>query len=75
MKNLIIFLSLLSVLVVLPLTASCADAPAAATPQLKAPNVEERLADLEAYMSNGARGNAANTNLWTKIAGPGPGHN
>jgi Amt family ammonium transporter len=75
MKNLIIFLSLLSVLVVLPLTASCADAPAAATPQLKAPNVEERLADLEAYMSNGARGNAANTNLGTKIAGPGPGHN
>ena len=47
----------------------------AAAPKLKAPSVEERLADLEAYVNNGARGNAANTNLDTKIAGPGPGHN
>src|ERR1035437_9217587 len=50
-------------------------APAAAAPKLKAPGVEERLADLEAYVNNGARGNAANTNLDTKVAGPGPGHN
>ena len=46
-----------------------------AAPKLKAPSVEERLADLEAYVNNGARGNAANTNLDTKVGGPGPGHN
>ena len=53
----------------------CARASGPAAPKLKAPSVEERLADLEAYVNNGARGNAANTNLDTKIGGPGPGHN
>ena len=53
--------------------ARAADAPAA--PKLKDPSIEERLADLEAYMGNGARANVANTNITTKIAGPGPGHN
>ena len=60
--------------------AHAADAPAAAAPAtpapaLKAPSIEERLADLEAYVNNAARGNVANTNLDTKIGGPGPGHN
>lgn len=42
------------------------------------PTIEEinlRLADLEAYMGNGARATAGNTNFTTKVAGPGPGHN
>ena len=39
------------------------------------PSVEERLADLEAYVNNSARATAANTNVTSKIAGPGPGHN
>jgi Amt family ammonium transporter len=39
------------------------------------PSVEERLADIEAYINNGARATAGNTNVTTKIAGPGPGHN
>jgi Amt family ammonium transporter len=39
------------------------------------PSVEERLADLEAYVNNGARATAGNTNYSSKIAGPGPGHN
>ena len=51
-----------------------ADAPAAA-PHLTAPSVEQRLADLEAYVNNGARGNVANANLDTKVGGSGPGHN
>ena len=51
-----------------------ADAPAA-TPNLRAPSVEERLADLEAYVNNGARGNVASAGLDTKVGGPGPGHN
>ena len=35
------------------------------------PNVEQRLADLEAYVNNGAR----TPDVASKIAGPGPGHN
>ena len=35
------------------------------------PSVEDRLADLEAYVNNGAR----QTNATSNIAGPGPGHN
>ena len=44
-----------------------ADAPVEA----KAPSVEDRLADLEAYMNNVAR----QTNAASTIGGPGPGHN
>ena len=39
------------------------------------PSVEERLADLEAYVNNSVRATASNTNVMSKIAGPGPGHN
>ena len=39
------------------------------------PSVEERLADLEAYVNNSVRATASNTNVTSKIAGPGPGHN
>jgi len=68
MKAILIFCSLLFALTLRPQAALAADAPALAAPaapRLKAPGVEERLADLEAYMNNGARGNAANTNLDT----------
>jgi Amt family ammonium transporter len=43
-------------------------APAAAAAE---PTVEQRLADLEAYVNNGAR----TPDVASKIAGPGPGHN
>jgi len=61
-------------------TEAAASAPtnavaAAAVPTLKDPNVEQRLADLEAYVGNGARSSVANTNISSKIPGPGPGHN
>ena len=84
MKTILICCSLLLALTLRPLAAMTADeaaptspaAPAApAAPKLKAPSVEERLADLEAYVNNGARGNASNTNLDTKVGGSGPGHN
>lgn len=69
-------LTLMLMLAVRPLAAADAVAPGApAAPQLKAPSVEERLADLEAYVNNGARGSAANASLDTKVGGPGPGHN
>ncbi|GDY21433.1 ammonium transporter [Verrucomicrobiota bacterium] len=59
-----------------PAAAPAAPAAAApAAPKLKDPSLEERIADLEAYVGNGARGNVANTNLATKIGGAGPGHN
>jgi len=50
--------------VVVETTASPAGAPAE-------PSVEQRLADLEAYVNNGAR----TPDVVSKIAGPGPGHN
>jgi len=56
-------------------TTNAVAAAAAAAPALKDPNVEQRLADLEAYVNNGARSSVANTNISSKIPGPGPGHN
>ncbi len=47
----------------------------ASIPKLKPPSIEDRLADVEAYLNNSARVNAANTNVDTKVGGPGPGHN
>jgi Amt family ammonium transporter len=49
--------------------AAAAVAEAAAAP--KDPTLEERVADIEAYMNNGAR----TPNVNSKVAGPGPGHN
>lgn len=62
-KTILLWLSLL--LVALTGLVKAADAGPAA------PSVEDRLADLEAYMNNVAR----QTNAPTKISGPGPGHN
>ncbi|MFZ9745200.1 MAG: ammonium transporter [Opitutaceae bacterium] len=43
----------------------------AAPPAPKEPTMEQRIADLEAYVNNGAR----TPDVATKIPGPGPGHN
>ncbi|HEY0455540.1 MAG TPA: ammonium transporter [Verrucomicrobiae bacterium] len=89
MKKLFLAIAFLTILSAATLTSRAADtatasgaapatptpAPPAAAPKLKDPSVEDRLADLEAYLNNGARANVANTNITTKIAGPGPGHN
>src|SRR5215831_17470048 len=66
MKRLLFTLGL-SVLV----SASAFRTLAADAPPPK-PSVEDRLADLEAYVSNGARQTNAAT---SKVGGPGPGHN
>ncbi len=56
--------------------AAPAAAAAAAPAASKDPSLEERVADIEAYMNNGARATAGNTNgIVSKVAGPGPGHN
>jgi Amt family ammonium transporter len=81
MKTYLITLSIAAAFATLALSGMAADAPAAnatATPpasKLKAPGSEERIADLEAYLNNSPRGSYANTNLDSKIPGPGPGHN
>ena len=60
-----------------PATPAAPAAAAAAAPAAKAdPNVEQRLADLEAYVNNAARGaDAADAKITSKISGAGPGHN
>ena len=50
-------------------------APAAVVSTNTEPTLEERLADLEAYVNNGNRATAAFTNKVSKVSGPGPGHN
>jgi Amt family ammonium transporter len=87
MKNLLSILTLSATLLVYgnlahaedaaPAAAPAATAPvaAAAASAVKDPTVEQRLADLEAYVNNSARVNAADAKVGTKVGGPGPGHN
>src|SRR6266403_1469567 len=74
MKRIIQALGLVTVLVSITLNTIAADAPAAATPAVAPPkpSVEDRLTDLEAYVTNGSRQTNAPTALATS---PGPGHN
>lgn len=68
MKKLLLSLTVFAVL----LAAFFSNSLCAADAPVKEPTVEERLADLEAYLNNSAR---ATTNNNSKVAGPGPGHN
>src|SRR6266581_1814076 len=78
MTRTILYMSLSLALNFSPL-AVFAQAPStnapAADQKPKGPSYEERLADIEAYISNSARPSAANTNITSNIPGPGPGHN
>jgi Amt family ammonium transporter len=71
MKRLMFSLGLIAILGSSTLTLHAADAAPAAPPPPK-PTVEDRLADLEAYVTNGSRQTNAATALATS---PGPGHN
>jgi len=80
MKKLILSLTLFSLLAATaqPLLAQAPPtaAPAAEAPKPKDPSLDERVADIEAYMNNVARPTTGNTNgIVSKVAGPGPGHN
>ncbi len=56
--------------------APAASSPAPAAGKKAEPNMEQRVADLEAYINNSARGaDAADAKITSKISGPGPGHN
>lgn len=67
MKRLLLSLSLFAAVAVSGITARAAEAEPA-----KKPSVEDRLADLEAYVTNGSRQTNAPTALEKS---PGPGHN
>ena len=54
-----------------PTVVEAVAAPVAAAPAVDTAALEKRVADLEAYVNNGAPGDAATT----KIPGPGPAHN
>src|SRR2546427_11811066 len=63
-----------------PATPAASPSEQAATPEppKKAdPDINQRMADVEAYISNGARGSdAADAKVTSKLDGvPGPGHN
>src|ERR1700704_6394954 len=69
-----------------PPAAAAAPAAASAIPKRADPNVEQRLADLEAYVNNGARVADGTNNVSSKLGtydektgayspNPGPGHN
>ena len=72
MKKFILFLGITGLLAVSSLNAQTPTAPATAVPAAKTPTTEDRLADLEAYVNNGARQTNAPTALATSA---GPGHN
>jgi Amt family ammonium transporter len=56
--------------------AGDASPSAAAIPARAEPTLDQRVADLEAYVNNAARGaDAAQARIVSKISGPGPGHN
>src|SRR5229473_3587606 len=75
MKKALLSLCLLLFSGALNFSARAADAPAA--PAKKDPSIEERVADLEAYVNNGSRGSdAENAKITSKLDNtPGPGHN
>ncbi len=64
---------LMSLLLSTTLASFAAPANDTTGPAIHERSVEQRLQDLEAYVSNGSRN--ADTNTVSKIPGPGPGHN
>jgi Amt family ammonium transporter len=89
MKRFLTYLEILALTLFLTAGARAADAPADAATNLVAaataaanaakaePDLAQRIADLEAYVGNGARGSdAADAKVGSKLAGvAGPGHN
>ncbi len=55
--------------------APAAPAPAAAPAEPAAPTLEQRILDLEKYVTNGQAGKDGDVTWKSNIAGPGPGHN
>ena len=82
MKRFILTLALIATTALTGLNLRAEDAPVAAAPaattpaKLADPDHEQRIADLEAYINNTARGaDAADAKVSSKISAAGPGHN
>src|SRR6266478_8822081 len=81
MKKITLYMSLSFALTFSPLAIFAQDATTNAAPAAAAkkadPDLQQRVADLEAYVGNGARGSdAADAKVSSKLDGtPGPGHN
>ena len=73
----VVLICVLSVFCALPsLRAQVIASPVLTSPSPSPPSLEQRVADLEAYVNNAARGaDAANAHAASNISGPGPGHN
>jgi len=57
-------------------SAAAVSAAQTTSPAPTAPSLEQRVADLEAYLNNSARGaDAANATVASNVSGPGPGSN
>jgi ammonium transporter, Amt family len=75
MKRLLLFLTLFALVAFFRTAGVAADAPAA-PPTLKDPTLEQRVADLEAYLNNVGRVADTPTNgVKSNVGGAGPGHN
>src|ERR1043166_9381687 len=83
MKKFVFSILLLASQIAAPIFARAADAPA---PKRAEPTLEQRVADLEAYVNNGTRGADSTNNVSSKLGSydekansftpnPGPGHN
>jgi Amt family ammonium transporter len=71
-----ILLFIAAVAICSPLRAQTGASPARTSPSPSAPSLEQRVADLEAYVNNSARGaDAANAQISSNVSGSGPGHN
>jgi ammonium transporter, Amt family len=75
MKKLLSVFAFLAI-AVSALTLVRAEDPPKEAPKKADPTIEQRIADLEAYVNNGSRGaDAADAKITSKISGSGPGHN
>src|ERR1041384_7388563 len=64
------------IFIALFLFANFAHAETPTSAPTASPSLEQRVADLEAYVNNSARGaDSANAKTSSNISGPGPGHN
>jgi ammonium transporter, Amt family len=73
----VVFICVLNVFCALAsLRAQAIASPVLTSPSPSPPSLEQRVADLEAYVNNATRGaDAANAHVASNISGPGPGHN
>ena len=70
-----ILLFIAAVAICSPLRAQTIASPARTSPSPSAPSLEQRVADLEAYVNNSARGADTNAQAVSNISGSGPRHN